>query len=112
MKLWKWGFDRFRTGYKIFTLAYWQGIFDCYLFVYSEGGMIPKHKDPRKYGKQYRFNLVLKKPKSGGKFWCKGKHFNFNDRIILFRADKYYHGISEVTEGQRIMLSFGFYFKE
>ena len=112
LKLWKWGNDRFSNlGYKIFTLAYIKGIFDCYLFYYKKGSYIPKHKDPSKYGKQYRFNIVLKKPSAGGEFVCKGKHFNLWDRFIFFRADRDYHYINKITQGTRLMLSFGFYFK-
>lgn len=82
---------------------------DLYLFHYKEGSYIPKHKDPKKYGKQYRINLVLWKPTSGGHFWCKGDHINLYDRLIIFRADKYYHGIDKVTSGSRILLSLGIY---
>ena len=107
--MFKWGNDKFNTGYKILTLAYIRGIFDLYVFHYATHSYLPKHKDPKKYGKQYRLNIVLRKPKSGGQFWCKGKHFNFNDRIIFFRADSNYHGMTKIEEGSRIILSLGFY---
>lgn len=111
MQLWKWGKDRFNTGYKIFTIAYIQGIFDCYLFKYELGSHIPKHKDPAKYGKQYRFNIIIKNAKQGGKFWCKGKHINICNIFFAFRADSCYHGVTHITEGNRVVLSFGIYIK-
>ena len=109
LALFKWGNDRFNTGYKILTLAYIKGILDIYLFRYSTNSHLPKHKDPNKFGRQYRLNIVLWKPDKGGQFWCKGDHFNFKDRIIFFRADSCYHGMTKIEQGTRMILSIGFY---
>lgn len=111
MRLWRWGYDQFRTGYRIFTIAYIKAIrWDIYLFHYPEGSHIPKHKDPSKYGKHYRFNITLKKPKQGGEFKCKNVVFKWW-RFCLFRADANYHRVTKIEKGSRWILSFGFTFK-
>lgn len=81
--------------------------FDCYLFYYPTGSFIPKHKDPGKFGAQYRLNFELVKAKKGGKFWCKNILWSLGNRIFLFRADTEYHKVSKIEEGFRIVLSFG-----
>ena len=85
--------------------------FDCYLFYYPKGSYIPKHKDPSKHGKQYRFNIELIPAKKGGKFICKNMIINWFNRIYLFRADAEYHSVTEIEEGCRILLSVGIYRK-
>ena len=86
--------------------------FDCYLFYYPKNSFIPKHKDPSKFGDQYRFNIELIKAKKGGIFICKNIIFNLLDRIYLFRADASYHKVTRIEEGVRIVLSFGFFKKQ
>ena len=80
---------------------------DIYLFHYPEGSYIPKHKDPSKYGKHYRFNIELKKAEEGGIFTCNKVIFKFW-RFCLFRADSNYHKVSRIGKGSRWILSFGF----
>jgi hypothetical protein len=110
LRLWKWGNDKFDTGYKIFTIAYSMKYhFDCYLFYYPTGSFIPKHKDPDKYGKQYRFNIELVSADDGGKFICKNNIISWFNKIYLFRADRDYHWVTKIEKGQRIVLSFGFF---
>lgn len=110
MRLWHWGVDSYNTGYKIFTLIYSMRLgIDCYLFYFPTGSYIPKHKDPNKFGKQYRFNIIIKKAKKGGEFLCKKNIFSINNRIYFFRADKEYHKVTKVIEGSRFVLSFGFF---
>ena len=113
MRLWRWGYDKFDTGYRIFTLAYsrWLG-FDCYLFHYPTGSFIPKHKDPAKFGPHYRFNIELVKAKKGGEFLCKEMIFSLRNRIHFFRADDSYHQVTKIEEGSRWVLSFGFTLKK
>lgn len=81
--------------------------FDCYLFYYPKGSYIPKHKDPGKFGKQYRLNFEIVKAKKGGQFQCKKIIWSLWNRIFLFRADAEYHKVSKIEEGCRIVLSFG-----
>lgn len=85
--------------------------FDCYLFYYPTGSYIPKHKDPSKYGAQYRFNIELVSAKKGGKFICRNNIFQLFDKIFLFRADTEYHKVTKIEEGCRIVLSFGRFIK-
>lgn len=106
LRLWRWGRDRFNTGYKIFTIAFHKR-FDCYIFYYPTNSCIPKHKDPSFGYKHYRLNFVVKAPKKGGEFNCKRIIFNFKNRIYIFRADKNYHSANTILEGSRILLSFG-----
>lgn len=113
MRLWRWGYDKFDTGYKIFTLAYSKRFgFDCYLFYYPQGSFIPKHKDPAKYGPHYRLNFELVKAKNGGKFICDRTVFSLFGRIHCFRADAFYHQVTPIEEGCRWVLSFGKTFKK
>lgn len=106
--MWKWGEDKFKTGYKLFTIFYSKllGI-DIYLFHYPQGSFIPKHKDPGKSGAHYRFNIELVAAKKGGVFICENKILALFSRIYLFRADTNYHQVSVIEEGCRIVLSFG-----
>lgn len=108
MRLWRWGQDCHRAGYRIFTLFYHHKTrSDCYLFHYPEGSWIPKHKDPAKYGPHYRFNITIKRPVAGGVFECQKVIWKWW-RFCLFRADKYYHQVTPITKGSRWVLSFGF----
>lgn len=107
--MWRWGNDIYKTGYRIFTLYYIKCLrADCYLFHYPKGSSIPRHKDPKKYGPHYRLNFEIRRPKKGGKFHSEKTVFSLFDRVHLFRADKYYHYVTEVEEGSRYVLSFGF----
>ena len=111
MRLWRWGYDQFYTGYRIFTIAYIKWLrWDIYLFHYPTGSLIPKHKDPAKYGAHYRFNVTLKKAKQGGEFKCNNVVFKWW-RFCLFRADANYHSVTRIEQGSRWILSFGFTFK-
>ena len=107
LRLFRWGNDKFNTGYRIFTLFYSTKLkWDIYIFHYKEGSYIPKHKDPSKYGKHYRFNIELKKPDKGGKFICDNVVFKWW-RFCLFRADANYHKVTKIEKGSRWVLSFG-----
>jgi hypothetical protein len=83
--------------------------FDCYLFHYPTGSYIPKHKDPKKFGKQYRLNIEIIKPKKGGVFQCNKIILSLFGRVFLFRADSEYHRVTKIEEGERWVLSFGFF---
>lgn len=88
----------------------WLG-FDCYLFHYPEGSYIPKHKDPAKFGRQYRLNFEIISADSGGVFKCRRIIFSAFNRIYLFRADAEYHSVTRIESGSRWVLSFGFFVK-
>lgn len=90
---------------------------DCYFFKFPPGSYVPKHKDPSKFGKQYRLNFVFWDTDFsdychiGGRFHCKKFVFNLFDRIYMFRADSEYHKLSMVAQGTQYILSFGFFIK-
>ena len=107
LKLWRWGEDTYRTGYKIFTI-FFSKCFDTYIFHYREGTYIPKHKDPSSGRKIYRLNIELVKAVSGGQFICNKMIWQWKDRIYLFRADTSYHYVTPIEKGSRWLLSFGF----
>lgn len=104
--MFRWGYDKFDTGYKLFTLAFCRR-FDCYLFRYPTGSRIPKHKDPSFGLRHYRLNIELVRAKRGGQFICPNMIFSFW-RIHFFRADDSYHWVTPIEEGTRWLLSFGF----
>jgi len=107
LRLWRWGNDKFDTGYRIFTIFYSKKFrWDTYLFHYKEGSHIPKHKDPSKHGRHFRFNIELKKAEQGGKFICQNVIFKWW-RFCLFRADSNYHRVTTIEKGSRWVLSFG-----
>ena len=106
LRWFRWGNDKFNTGYKVFTL-FFSKRFDCYLFYYPKGSLIPRHKDPSFGYRHYRLNIVLKKPDEGGQFLCKKMIWSFNNKVYLFRADDSYHSCTQITKGTRILLGFG-----
>jgi hypothetical protein len=76
------------------------------LFHYKTGSYIPKHKDPSKGKKLYRFNIELVSAKKGGQFVCNKKIWSWG-RMFLFRADDSYHYVTPIEEGSRWVISFG-----
>lgn len=107
--MWKKG--RQNTGYETVTLIK-KGFkfgrlsgFDLHLIRYNHGNFIPPHQDVVEFNDHYRFNVLLKKPRSGGEFICE-KYFKFW-RLIFFRPDLYVHSVTECN-GTRYVLSFGF----
>jgi hypothetical protein len=105
--MWKWGKDRYHTGYDIFTI-FFSKCFDCYFFKYHEGSYIPRHKDPSSGRRVYRLNVVLKKPDEGGEFVCNKMIWSWKDRVFLFRADTSYHYVTPIEKGSRWLFSLGF----
>lgn len=101
---------RHRTGYlkrKIFGTEWGLWEFDCYLLRYPEGACIPPHTDKVFLKRHFRLNIVFKKAKEGGEFSAKGPLILNLPRIVFFRSDKVFHGVSAVIEGERRVLSFG-----
>ena len=108
LKLFKWGYGKHKTGYRVFTFIYSKYLkLDYYAIHYCKGTSIPKHKDPIIDGKMYRLNIEIWKAKKGGKFNCESTIFSIFDRIILFRPDINEHYVTPVEEGNRWVLSLG-----
>lgn len=107
--LWKWQIGRQLSGYDkkllwIFPLPFiW---IDGYLLRFREGSKIPPHKDVVDKYLHYRLNIVLKAAKEGGDFICNDAYIN-TKRVKFFRSDIMEHSVSEVTSGQRYLLSIG-----
>lgn len=77
-----------------------------YLVRYPQGHKVVPHVDMVASGRLYKLNLVLKKPRSGGKFICEQNIFNLAGRAYLFRPDLHMHRVSRIKEGNRWLLSF------
>lgn len=106
MKL-NWKPGRQNSGYfklKLFEMSWPIGI-DLYLLKFEDGVRVPVHKDKVGNKRHFRINLTLKKPRSGGYFYCENIMFKFS-RLVLFRPDNNYHGLTTVN-GKLIMLSLG-----
>ncbi len=86
--------------------AYWPLPFDIYLLRFLRGQGIPPHTDQVQSGKHYRLNLVIKAARSGGEFYCSHPIYE-SKRVKLFRSDISEHGVSEVTQGSRYVVSIG-----
>ena len=101
----KWEEGRQGSGYFKCLLA--QGLsWDFYLLRYPKGAFIAGHTDPVEGKEHHRVNLVLKKAKEGGQFWCRGRRTKAR-RLVKFRPDIQVHGVNEVRSGTRWVLSFG-----
>lgn len=80
--------------------------FDMYLLKFPTGSYINDHKDPVSEGfEHHRVNIILNKGFKGGKFVMNGKAQQ--GRIHRFRPDRYKHRVTEIKEGNRYVLSFG-----
>ena len=93
----KWQKGRQDSGYKKITIFKSKKLkLDCYLIKYEKGDFIPKHKDV--VGKKFihnRINVLLKKSKIGGEFYC-NKHKIFLNRIIYFQPSEEIHSVSKI----------------
>ncbi|MGF2687288.1 2OG-Fe(II) oxygenase [Marinobacter halodurans] len=107
-RLFRWEKGRQNTGYDkmLVGAGFWPNPFDVYLLRFREGQGIPPHVDQVNSGEHYRFNLVLKQPKSGGHFRCSNPIFE-SSRIKLFRSDISEHSVTPVKQGSRYVLSIG-----
>lgn len=107
-----WINGRQNTGYKKITFLSSKFLipYDLHLLKFEKGSFIPNHIDSVDYGKHYRVNIILKNAKKGGNFICKNPIFE-TKRIKFFRPDISEHSVSEVIEGNRYVLSFGFILK-
>lgn len=121
VKLWKWRKGRQGTGYEVFPVILSEFFkIDLYLVRYTKGTQIPLHFDPTEpKWEHHRLNIILKDCKVGGKFIFdskavdlvkKGSFLKF--RWIKFRPDIVEHMVTEVLEGTRLVISFGYLKKE
>ncbi len=108
LQAFRWQRGRQGTGYDkmLLATARWPLPFDSYLIRYPEGSAIPAHTDPVQSGRHYRLNIILKSPKSGGKFICAAPIFATR-RIKLFRPDACEHSVTPVIGGSRYVFSLG-----
>lgn len=84
--------------------------FDLYLLKFPTGSYIDAHVDKVSWGRHFRLNIVIKKAIDGGEFKVANVPGTFinTPRIKFFRPDKVLHSVTEVEQGERLVLSFGF----
>lgn len=106
--MFKWEAGRQQSGYDKMLLAQNPYLipFDCYILRFKEGAEIAPHTDPVDDKAHHRVNIVIKKAKGGGDFWCE-EYTNIFNRIFYFRPDKFKHSVSKITTGTRYVLSIG-----
>ena len=109
----KWIEGRQKSGYfkrTIFSIKSFR--IDCHILKFPTGSYIDTHLDTVDGGwNHYRLNIVLRRAKSGGRFWSETvKHDS--QRIIIFRPDKEPHGVTTIHKGTRYVLSFGWLTKK
>ena len=126
-----WEPGRQGTGYERFALLpisvqkFFK--FDMLFIRMKEGVKVPPHFDfvPVQhqavgYWVHRRFNIILKQPKKGGRFYIMvNRNWNKpdeepeweqwfpNKRINYFSPSHVEHGVTEIEEGDRLVLSFG-----
>ena len=111
----KWKLGRQKSGYSRLTLCQLnigKMKLDSHIIKFPEGSCIPEHIDPVDGYNHYRLNIILRKAKSGGKFYSQKQIFSFRNRVFLFRPDKYKHSVSMIEIGTRIVFSVGFALKK
>ena len=102
------------TGYMKMRLcsATWPVPWDAIVLKMPEGVELEAHRDQAR-GKfatkqGWRINILLKKAKKGGEFFCEQPCWSFLQRIFVFRADTTTHGVTKVEDGCRYLISIGF----
>lgn len=110
--MFKWVEGRRKTGYCKMPLLINNFIlpFDVYILKFPEGCEVRPHIDTVSGFRHFRLNLILKKAKIGGEFFCETSYIN-TPRIKIFRPDKYVHSVSKVEKGCRYVLSIGWVLK-
>jgi hypothetical protein len=110
----KWQEGRQGSGYQKLKLfeSKWLKC-DVYLLKFPTGSAIDYHYDQVKGYQHSRINVILKKAKKGGKFYIEGlagyPRF-IKSRVVWFRPDIDYHGVTPIEEGTRYVLSIGWLF--
>lgn len=116
MALWRWVQGRQGTGYVKMKL--WSSKLlrcDCYRIKYFAGAYIPAHTDPSPVPGtvHHRLNVELKSTDCrGGDFLINGAQarpiFQYGRlQVFHFLSSEETHEVTEVTEGRRKVLSFG-----
>jgi hypothetical protein len=86
----------------------WPFLFMLQLHVakYDKGDVLAEHVDTVALGRLWRIQFTLRQAQEGGELLC--EHFVVNrPRFKIFEPGKYKHEVTEVKEGQRIVLNFG-----
>lgn len=102
----QWQTGRRHTGYRkrrLFEI----GCADAYLLHYPVGASVPAHTDPVTDRRHYRFNIELLSANAGGELICTRPIFRAGP-LTLFRSDISEHAVTEVLDGNRWVLSFGY----
>lgn len=109
----RWEYGRRKTGYRLLKLfSSWSLRMDCYLLHYPPGSYIDTHTDPAIDGyEHHRINITLIPAKKGGFFYLEMpsgyKYIVKNQFYNRFRPDDRPHGVTEIKEGNRYVLSIG-----
>ena len=105
--MFKWEYGRQGSGYQKLMLAsskYFK--FDMFIIRIPQGVRVPKHVDPALTGfANHRFNFTLKKPDVGGTTFIQG--VKQVGRGYIFRPDIAEHEVSEVLDGELVLISIG-----
>ena len=81
-------------------------MFQLHVAKYGAGDQLAEHTDVVALGRMWRVQFVLRKAKQGGELLC--EHFIVNRPWFkIFEPGKYKHEVTEVKEGERIILNFG-----
>lgn len=107
--MWTWEEGRQKGGYKKFPIVFTKFPipWDLHLLKMPKDSYIKEHTDPYPNYKMYRVNLVIREPIEGGQFRCKDAMIDWR-RLKFFRPDIMKHSVDCVSEGERLVLSFGF----
>ena len=107
-KCFRWQVGRQKSGYdKMLLLTGKIPVpFDVYILRFPVESEILEHVDAVESGDHYRLNIIIKKAKSGGLFFCTNSVFE-TERIKLFRPDISKHSVSKIIAGTRYVLSIG-----
>ncbi len=107
-KVFRWELGRQKSGYdKMLLLTGTFAIpFDVYILRFPTDSEILEHVDTVDNGRHYRLNIIIKKARLGGVFYCSDPIFETN-RIKLFRPDIATHRVSKIEKGVRYVFSVG-----
>lgn len=81
---------------------------DFCIIKFPELSYIPAHVDPVETGKIHnRLNIIIKRADEGGEFQCDQYKSWFFGRVIYFKPSESTHSVTQITKGERLVLSFG-----
>lgn len=86
----------------------WPFLFTLQLHIakYDVGDLLAEHTDTVGLGRMWRVQFVLRNAKRGGDLLCERFVVN-RPRFKIFEPGKYKHEVTEVRDGQRLVLNFG-----